>query len=459
MTYQFVEAGAHVIEPLSWDEYFDSDCKIDVNHTIKNLKPNLVWFQGDVCSSLLHKNIQHTIECQLNCGGSVVLQAQLRDPFWTAVIYALFALDNMSALNRKATRTRHLRYAGADEGVLKACKKMRCEVCDRNQNTHVARPATLPSLLDMNQLVSIDVFHAFDVDRVRHEFLSVIDHATTFHLVCELQGTISTDLETGLQEILQRVIDEKSITSEDMHLAVQAAFGRDPRCPEELCGSNDEDSSEDGILPYTTGFEIQDREGGHQTGFLERNIFVLHHQRPYFILTEILDRITKRLLMRSAEDKQFNEHLDHQALKPLSVEESADVLRHRDPDVKCLETDAPTINRLTILTLLQVLASRRKTHDWVAAAGDITAAFLNGDDMDRELYLRQPRTGLKGLDARQLLLITKGVFGLPDSPRKWWRRLRRDMLNIRIHIEGEECFFTQCALDPCLFQLVSAKDP
>ena len=132
---------------------------------------------------------------------------------------------------------------------------------------------------------------------------------------------------------------------------------------------------------------------------------------------------------------------------------------HRDPDVKCLETDAPTINRLTILTLLQVLASRRKTHDWVAAAGDITAAFLNGDDMDRELYLRQPRTGLKGLDARQLLLITKGVFGLPDSPRKWWKRLRRDMLNIRIEVEGQECFFTQCALDPCLFQLVSAEDP
>ena len=242
MTYQFVEAGAHVIEPLSWDEYFDSDCKIDVNHTIRNLKPNLVWFQGDVCSSLLHKNIQHTIECQLNWGGSVVLQAQLHDPFWTSL--ALDALvdqhvhscedsgdlrtlrlgqhvgleqegfpdqdseqhvhheymtsreqqkpvdrEGASAIRfegnvpshvpvalkrlhqnlghpRIVDMLTHLRYAGADEGVLKACKKMRCEVCDRNQNTHVARPATLPSLLDMNQLVSIDVFHAFDVDRV-----------------------------------------------------------------------------------------------------------------------------------------------------------------------------------------------------------------------------------------------------------------------------------------------------
>ena len=213
---------------------------------------------------------------------------------------------------------RHLRYAGAEEAVLKACKLMRCDVCDRNQKTGSARPAVLPSLLDMNQVVSIDVFSVFDCNRARHEFLSVIDHATTFHLVAELEGhsgdafckqftqlwgnvfgapgTISADLETGLQtgvakyaefhgsrlrssagqahwqqgiverhglwyqEILQRVIDDKSITSEDMYMAVQAVnsaknelrrrhgfspsqavFGRDPRAPEELCAGVDEE--------------------------------------------------------------------------------------------------------------------------------------------------------------------------------------------------------------------------
>ena len=213
---------------------------------------------------------------------------------------------------------RHLRFAGADESVIKACKKMRCDVCDRNQRTGSARPAVLPSLLDMNQLVSVDVFTVFDSERVRHEFLSVIDHATTFHLVCELEGhsgddfcrqftqlwgnvfgapgTISADLESGLQvgvskyaefhgcrlrssagqahwqqgvierhgywyqEILQRVIDEKSITKDDMYMAVQAVnsaknelrrrhgfspsqavFGKDPKSPEELDAGVDEE--------------------------------------------------------------------------------------------------------------------------------------------------------------------------------------------------------------------------
>ncbi|CAE7529744.1 GIP [Symbiodinium sp. CCMP2592] len=561
---------------------------------------------------------------------------------------------------------RHLRYAGADEGVLKACKKMRCEVCARNQSTQVARPATLPSLLDMNQLVSVDVFHAFDANRVRHEFLSVIDHATTFHLVCEIDGhsaeafcrsftqlwgntfgapgTISADLETGLQGGITKYAEffgsnlrssagdtsscdhEKSITSEDMYLAVQAAvFGRDPRSPEELCGGNDEDrfievlsadrrrqrevsirtaakmaffrSQTDSKFRKALMQRSRIKRGGYAVGELVSfyriekvatkrgswrgpgtiigseggnwwvsfggrcHLVAEEHMRPSTpeevgdILTtkvardelekllnldpndpdtyapsedyepsepagepdgvdpgqellpvpdedmvedmdfsvelegepfpELLgeenqtapsvpgpvrrrvrhkasepyvhsvhmmkrcqtDRALEKALekelpwklipaeehdaFRRAEDKQFQEHLDHKALAPISVEESAEVLAntdpsriltsrfayrdkhwsrrkldpstpwkhkarlvvsgHKDPDVKYLETDAPTINRLTILTLLQVLASRRKTDDWEAAAGDITAAFLNGDDMDRVLYLRQPR--------------------------------------------------------------------
>ena len=126
-----------------------------------------------------------------------------------------------------------------------------------------------------------------------------------------------------------------------------------------------------------------------------------------------------------------------------------------DPDIQHLETDAPTIGRLTVLTLFQVLASRRKSANWVAAAGDITAAFLNGDDMERELYLKQPKNGLKGLQPDQLLKVTKGIFGLPDSPRRWWKRLKHEMLEIRIQHGGQGLHFTQCPLDPCLFQLVS----
>ena len=669
---------------------------------------------------------------------------------------------------------RHLRYAGAEESVLKACKKMRCDVCSRNQKTGGARPAVMPSLLDMNQIVSIDVFSVFDSNRVRHEFLSIIDHATTFHLVAELEGhsgddfcrqfthvwgnvfgapgTISADLQSGLQvgvakyaefhgsrlrssagqahwqqgiverhglwyqEILQRVIDEKSITSEDMYMAVQAVnsaknelrrrhgfspsqavFGKDPRTPEELCSGVDEERfieimSEDRKRQREVGVRAAARmaffrtqidskfrraliqrsrvkRGGYAVGELvcfyriekvatkrgqwrgpgtiigheggnwwvsfggRCHLVAEEHLRPATseelgeifstrIARDDLERLlnldpddpdtyrppddeappdadanpfdvpdgpddeelyslsepedmevqldleggdgqdlgpslsddvgvrkregaaassgvvprrvrqktpaknvetanmlkrcqTQRALekqlekelpwrmipaeeqeaFRLAEEKQLREHFEHGALEPLSVEESARIRReipserilssrfayrdknwsrrkinpdtpwrhkarlvvagHKDPDVQQLETDAPTIGRLTVLTLFQVLASRRRSDKWVAAAGDITAAFLNGDPMTRELFLQQPRNGLKGLQPDQLLKINKGVFGLPDSPRKWWKRLKRDMLNIKITFEGQDFHFVQCPLDPCLFQLVS----
>ncbi|CAE7251490.1 unnamed protein product [Symbiodinium sp. KB8] len=140
--------------------------------------------------------------------------------------------------------------------------------------------------------------------------------------------------------------------------------------------------------------------------------------------------------LRGAEQKQIQEHYDHDALEPLSIEESARVKDrvhssrilssrfayrdkhwsrrkidasvpwkhkarlvvsgHRDPDIPHLETDAPTIGRLTIVTLFQVVA------------------------------------------------------------RKWWRKLRRDMIDIKIEYEGQSLQFSQCPLDPCPFQL---RDP
>ncbi|CAE7827512.1 GIP, partial [Symbiodinium sp. CCMP2456] len=235
----------------------------------------------------------------------------------------------------------------------------------------------------------------------------------------------------------------------------------------ELEGGDSNDTS--GILDRATGSERRQLEQPNPSGPVrkrvrqkapqskEHSVHMMKRCQTDRALEKALEKeIPWKLVpeseheaFRSAEDKQIREHLDHKALVPLSIEESQRIQNeidpsrilnsrfayrdkhwsrrkldptvpwkhkarlvvsgHRDPDVKYLETDAPTINRLTILTLLQVLASRRRSHDWEASAGDITAAFLNGDDMER----------------------------------------------VRIRVEGEECFFEQCPLDPCLFQLVS----
>ena len=839
ITLDVLKAGFHAIEPVSWDDYTNDECTLNVSNMIENFKPNIVWFQGNEHSIHHIQTVMNTICQQLEGGGLAVYQALQNDPVWDhkAMKYltsmnphsfelqgdvrvlrigdALHKQDRLpghgaesgpevmvsshddgrarhehlgasaihfeknvpkhvqSALTRLHQNlghpkivdlVRHLRFAGADESVIKACKGMRCDVCDRNQRTGSARPGVLPSLLDMNQVVSIDVFTVFDSERVRHEFLSVIDHATTFHLVCELNGhsgedfcrqftqlwgnvfgapgTISADLESGLQvgvskyaefhgcrlrssagqahwqqgvverhgywyqEILQRVIDEKSITKDDMYMAVQAVntaknelrrrhgfspsqavFGKDPKSPEELDTGVDEER----FLEIMSGDQRRQREvsirasarmaffrtqvdsrfrrgmiqrarvkrGGYAVGELvcfyriekiatkrgqwrgpgtiigheggnwwvslggRCHLVAEEHLRPATseelgelfstrVARDDLERLleldpddpetfdppdqempgpddpaqelppvpdddledmeyepslpgedlpsdmfeglddeprgakrdgdmappvvprrvrqktpgriehsvnmlkrcqTERALekqlekeipwklvppeehaaFRAAEQKQIQEHYDHDALEPLSVDASAEVKSrvhgsrilssrfayrdkhwsrrkidatvpwkhkarlvvsgHRDPDIPHLETDAPTIGRLTILTLFQVVASRRKKLVWMASAGDITAAFLNGDPLERELYLRQPKGGVQGLHPDQIFKVKKGIFGLPDSPRKWWRKLRRDMTEIKIDFEGQHLQFSQCPLDPCLFQL------
>ena len=56
------------------------------------------------------------------------------------------------------------------------------------------------------------------------------------------------------------------------------------------------------------------------------------------------------------------------------------------------------------------------------------AAFLKGKPyMDRELYATAPEgkggPTIDNLQNGQLIKILKGVFGLADAPREWWKRL------------------------------------
>ena len=46
------------------------------------------------------------------------------------------------------------------------------------------------------------------------------------------------------------------------------------------------------------------------------------------------------------------------------------------------------------------------------------------------LYLSQMVEGLPGLNPEQLLLVVRGVFGLANSPRLWWRHFREELLKI-----------------------------
>lgn len=114
-----------------------------------------------------------------------------------------------------------------------------------------------------------------------------------------------------------------------------------------------------------------------------------------------------------------------------------------DPDLTSLRRDAPTLTRLALMVILQLASSMS---GWFLFNSDITGAFLQGDQKlasrKEALYLRQPREGLPGLLRGQLLLVVRGIFGLANSPRLFWRHLRDTLIKLG---------FVQSTLDRALF--------
>ena len=124
---------------------------------------------------------------------------------------------------------------------------------------------------------------------------------------------------------------------------------------------------------------------------------------------------------------------------------------HRDPDLGHyhMAVDAPTTSRHSILLAIQLGLAR----GWSISVGDIRAAFLHGVPAPRQLYFRQPRGGIPSLHPGQLVEVVKGVFGLSTSPKSWWMKLSKDLLELRVHGNQEN----YALVDPELEQAVKQE--
>ena len=117
------------------------------------------------------------------------------------------------------------------------------------------------------------------------------------------------------------------------------------------------------------------------------------------------------------------------------------VAGHRDPDLgrKDMAVDAPTAGRHSLLLAIQLALAR----SWVASIGDIRAAFLNGVQAPRQLYLEQPRRGIPCLEPGYL-----GVFGLSTSPKLWWMKLSGELNGLNVEYGNDRLFVRQNEVDP-----------
>ena len=110
------------------------------------------------------------------------------------------------------------------------------------------------------------------------------------------------------------------------------------------------------------------------------------------------------------------------------------VARGFEEDSLSFRTDSPTCSKESI-RLAICLAT---TNGWPINSVDVKSAYLQGDPINREIFLRPPPDYNDG----KLWRLNKTVYGLCDAARAWYTRVKSELLGLNVSV---------CSYDPSLF--------
>ncbi|CAK0894249.1 unnamed protein product [Prorocentrum cordatum] len=137
-------------------------------------------------------------------------------------------------------------------------------------------------------------------------------------------------------------------------------------------------------------------------------------------------------------DKNDGKYDEAGAPLPLLAKGRLVVVGFRDRLLGMFRRDAPTASRLAGALLLTLAAAM----GMILSLGDVKNAYFNVQNLQREVYLEQPRGGLPGLAPGQLLRARKAIDGFAEAARLLWLALRDALLS-----DG----WLQSRLEPALF--------
>nr|XP_039264060.1 uncharacterized protein LOC120339893 [Styela clava] len=93
-----------------------------------------------------------------------------------------------------------------------------------------------------------------------------------------------------------------------------------------------------------------------------------------------------------------------------------------DPDIDNVEKDSPTCSKDALRTVIAITAQK----GWRLQSIDIKTAFLQGEKLQRNVYLIPPREA-KCMPGK-IWRLKKCVYGLTDASLQWYGRVKRFML-------------------------------
>ena len=98
--------------------------------------------------------------------------------------------------------------------------------------------------------------------------------------------------------------------------------------------------------------------------------------------------------------------------------------------------DSPTVGKGTMRLLISVAA----LENWKLKTTDIKSAFLQGKELEREIYIRPPKESQTPHGI--IWKLKHGLYGLKDGARQFYESVREELMKLG---------FTPCKLDPAVF--------
>ena len=86
------------------------------------------------------------------------------------------------------------------------------------------------------------------------------------------------------------------------------------------------------------------------------------------------------------------------------------------------KVDSPTASKESIRIIFALIASNK----WIPRIMDVKRAFLQGNPLQRNVYLKPP----KEANTDKLWRLNKAVYGLNEASRKWYNRIKSELIAI-----------------------------
>ena len=113
------------------------------------------------------------------------------------------------------------------------------------------------------------------------------------------------------------------------------------------------------------------------------------------------------------------------------------IMGNQEKNIEMIPTESPTVAKSSIRLLL---AEAARNEDWYIRVSDVTRAFLQTSEIEREVYVRAPKEA--GLPSNRVWLLKRPAYGLVDASRGFYINQATKLVEFGMEV---------CKMDPAFF--------